>query len=54
MVAIKVESVENDSPAKDPEDSSHTLWNNSQTHVLIAYFKDNPILSWDKQLNDNA
>ena len=44
MAAIEVESVENDSPAKNPEYSSHTLWNNSQTHKLIAYFKDNPIL----------
>jgi len=44
MVAVKVESVKNDSPAKNPEDSSHTLWNNSQTHMLIAYFKDNLIL----------
>ena len=48
MVAIKVESVENDSPAKNREDSSHALWNNSQTHRLIAYFKNNSILSWDQ------
>ena len=48
MAAIELESVENDSPAKNPEDSSHTSWNISKTHMLIAYFKDNPILSWDQ------
>jgi len=48
MVAINLGSVENDSPAKNPEDSSHTSWNNSQTHMLIAYFRDKPILSWDQ------
>ena len=28
-------------------------WNNSQTRMLIAHFKDNPIL-WDKHLKDSA
>ena len=53
MAAIEVESVEDDSPAKNPEDSGHISWNNSQTRMLIAHFKDNPIL-WDKQLKDKA
>ena len=53
MAAIEVESVEDDSPAKHPEGSGHISWNNSQTRILIAYFKDNPIL-WDNQLRDNA
>jgi hypothetical protein len=53
MAAIEVESVEDDSPAKNPEDSAHISWNNNQTRMLIAHFKDNPIL-WDKQLKDNA
>jgi hypothetical protein len=53
MAAIEVESVEDDSPAKNPEDSGHISWNNNQTRMLIAHFKDNPIL-WDKQLKDNA
>jgi hypothetical protein len=53
MAAIEVESVEDDSPAKNPEDSGHISWNNNQTSMLIAHFKDNPIL-WDKQLKDNA
>ena len=50
---MEVESVEDDSPAKNPEDSGYISWNNSQTRMLIAHFKDNPIL-WDKQLKDNA
>jgi len=45
MAAIEVELVEIEPPAKNPEDSSHTSCNNSQTHMLIAYFKDNPNLS---------
>ena len=53
MAAIKVESVEDDSPAKNPEDNGHISWNNSQTRMLIAHFKDNPIL-WEKQLKENA
>ena len=53
MAAIEVESVEDDSPAQNPEDSGQIAWNNSQTHMLIAHFKDNPIL-WDKQLKGNA
>jgi len=43
IITVKWRPVENDAPAKNPEDSSHTLWNNNQTHALIAYFKDNPI-----------
>jgi len=53
MAAIEVESVEDDSPAKNPDDSGHISWNNSQTRMLIANFRDNPIL-WGKQLKDNA
>ena len=53
MAAIEVESVEDDSPAKNPEDSGHISWNNSQTRMLIARFKDNPFV-WDKQIKDNA
>ena len=29
------------------------LWNNSQTRLMIAHFRDNPIL-WDKQLKDKV
>jgi len=53
MAAIEVESVEDDSPAENPEDSGHISWNNSEIGMLIAHFKDNPIL-WDKQLKDSA
>ena len=53
MAAIEVESVEDDSPAKNPKVSGLISWNNSQTRMLIAHFKDNPIL-WEKQLKENA
>ena len=53
MAAIDVESVVDDSTAKNPEDSGHISWNNSQARLLIAHVKNNPIL-WDKQLKDNA
>ena len=53
VTAIEVESVEADSPAKRFEDCGHISWNDSQTCILIAHFKDNPIL-WDTQLKDNA
>ena len=53
MAAIEGESksAEENSPAYNPEDYDHTPWNNSQTCMLIAYFKDDPIL-WDKQVKD--
>ena len=47
MAAIEVESVEDDSPAENPEGSGHISWNNSQTRMRIAHFKDNLFL-WDK------
>ena len=53
MAFIEVESVEDDSPAKNPEDRGHIIWNNSQTRMLIAHFKHNPIV-WGKQLKENA
>lgn len=53
MAAIEVESAKDDSPAKNPVDSGHNSWNNSQTPMLIAYFMDSPII-WDNQLKDNA
>jgi len=37
MAAMKVESVEDNSPAKNPEDSGHISWNKSQTRMLIAH-----------------
>ena len=53
MAAIEGESVEDDSPAKNPEDSSQISCNDSQTRMLIAHFKENPIL-WNKRLKDSA
>ena len=54
MAAIEVESIENDSPAKNPEDGCYISWCNSHTRMPVtAHFEDNPIL-WDKQLKDNA
>jgi len=52
-MAATVESVEDDSPANNPEGSGQISWNNSQTRMPIAHFKDNPIL-WDKQRKNNA
>ena len=51
MAAIEVESVEDDSPAYNPEDSVHISWN--KTRMLIAHFKDDRIL-WVKELKYNA
>ena len=51
MAAIEVESVEDDSPAKNSQDSGHISWN--MTRMLIAHFKDDRIL-WDKELKYNA
>ena len=53
MEAIEVESLGDDCPAKTPEESGHISLNNTQTRLLIAHFKDNPILR-DKQLNDSV
>ena len=55
MAAIEdeSESVEENSPAYNRKDSDQTPWKFSQTRMLIAHFKDNPIL-WNKRLKDNG
>ena len=48
MADIEVEAVEGNQQDDTPVDSSQKSWSARQTRMLIAHFKDNPIL-WDKK-----
>lgn len=48
MADIEVEAVEGNQQDNTPVDSSQKSWSASHTRMLIAHFKDNPIL-WDKK-----